>query len=427
MNDDNFELDAADVRGWLSSVDPPPLRLDANRMVQAGRTTQKRRTRVRYGAAAAMAVVVVVAAPLALVHRPHFDRKPAPGHQNSGAPASPSVSPSAVLRECRVTKLPLPAGLAAHDVKNNSVEVTATDPTGTYVVAQTYGGFDASPVAILWTGTVPQILPTPGEHAVPTAVNRNGVVIGQGTMKSAQSGPDNDFAWVYRNGKVTKLAAPSGFPRNVAATAVNDAGDIVGSATSSNYKADVVVRWPAGQPDRPQTIGGLSNQQLYNAGYDTAGHPIAWASAFATPPALHREGGSVQALPKPSPLRWAVVVRVRGQWAVGHGGDDPQHAPARDSKPVLWDLPHTTGTLLDAPGEGNPQAVSRNGDVLFANVLLPHGVEAVTLPSLSRDYPVVGGRDLSDTATVVVGNVRAESDSPPVPVEWTCRLSGPPS
>jgi hypothetical protein len=370
----------ADARHWLDSVDAPPPRLEIAQIVQTGRSQARRRRLLTAGGGVAAALAATAAVP-AMV-------SPLLGDTQQPAAAPCDVS------DMEVSGLPVPeAALAVDSNRSNvDVQIAGVDPTGRYVVGNGViwsehessdgtvagrSGTGETTGMILWDEGRPTFIPNPpGESRTATDVNGSGVVIG-GSGGSAQD------PWVYRQGEVTDLPAPTNY-RQASAQAINTSGDVAGTAMDDDGHV-VVVIWPAEQLDQPivltepafgATVHGITEDGLVVGGIET-GTPIGNGETLMTSsPHLWTEAGDGRNLELPSGVTGADMTSIGGDWAVGlawrpaSGDSDRSDSsmPADMSPvPVRWDVRTGAVEELDT---GNPsllraEAVSAAGDVVM--------------------------------------------------------------
>jgi hypothetical protein len=337
------------------------------------------------------------------------------------APAEPGNSPPAAL-VCETRPLSPPPGLGAKGVKDpESVRVTAMDPTGRYIVGDTYGGFNASPASVLWDNGVARIIPTTSEHATAHAVNADGVVVGEGVR-----GPETPwFGWVYRDGEVTEFPAPDGYREVIDVTAVNPAGDILGTVVDTKYKSFVVI-WPAGALDRPRVLASPDGRAVSATAFAADGSVLGWMNGEL---GVYRwaPDGRVTALALPAGASGARVTAVGGNWAAGVALDgDP---PSDDDTPtsVRWNVRTGAVAPLALPADVSAQpvfgisAVSPGGDLVYSG----NGVGVVVRGDRSARLPAPAGGEadavaIADSGRLVAGSVRANREAQPRPVTWAC-------
>ncbi len=197
-----------------------PARIDVPRTMVEGR---RRRVLRRWSGGAALIALTTVAAgggTLAVSALRDGTPVPAPTATADASPSTVAAAP-AVPTGCKVTRLP-----------TGGVEkslVTGGDPSGRYLTGRLYR---ASANTIVWRdGKILATPRVPGSDASFPDVNRSGVAVGGTFLPS-----DRQQAYVYRNGRVSELDG-----RDTTATAINDAGVIVG-AIGMPF-AGVPARW----------------------------------------------------------------------------------------------------------------------------------------------------------------------------------------
>lgn len=448
---DHQEHDTADVRQWLAGVEPAspwPSPFDAGEAVRRGRLRRRRHRLAALGAVAA-AVLALAAVP-ALAGLSSGTRPSVPGasgRPSTGAP--PAVRGPA---DCRIVDLPVPGGLAAAGVTQPSrVFVTAMDPSGSYVVAGAFGASNYLAAVILWHDRVPTVLPLGGPGPVESvvAVNSRGVVAGTG--EAAGQG----YAWVYRDGVFTRLPNVDGYHRLVEVDAVNDSGDVLGSALSESGDRSAVLVWPAADPGQPRVQSALTGKVdgLIAATYTDDGDIRAWSAAATSPAAaslrtLWSGDGRRRLLPVPAGFASAGISGVRGSWAFGTatrkvpasrqtpaGGLTPAGKKVRATGggqvPVRWDL--RTGTVEVVAGTLPTYNMDLGVMPAFAASEATGGGEAApsfTALAGGRVFllPASGGAAspvaVDDDGSVVAGSVGPAGDNDyggrTRPVLWQC-------
>jgi hypothetical protein len=223
------ERTAADVLAPLRDESSAPPRVDL-RLVksEARRRLRRRRVTTATGAFACMAAIAI-AVPLGVAAVRH--PTPVSHHPTPAATAPPTVSPTSAVPKsltCTESVLPVPGGVA-------SAVITGGDPTGRYLVGQSYPqptGDHYQP--LIWDNGLAHKVPLPGLDAIMVAVSSNGTAVGQSFTGNVQS------AFIYRDGRVTKLGGAT----SAGASAVNNAGMVVGGRIDHNVSVPVVWRTP---------------------------------------------------------------------------------------------------------------------------------------------------------------------------------------
>ena len=384
--------DEQELRDRLAAVDVPSSRIEVEGLVRAGRRRTVRR-RAAQTVGAALAVGTLLSAPSVLA-------RTGPGPttttaQRTGAPVATTASAEAAAapRSCRMSKLPVPAGL-------KNVSVSGVDPTGTYIVGNGLSGQDFRPV--LWTAGQARALPMPGASVEMSAVNARGVAVGLVNDGS------EEYVVRYENGKVTKLDLPDGNWHPYPVPAINAAGDVLVNVEpqgNSGGKDSIVLLWKAGSTTAVRlplpeganahdlTDDGTIIGSMYEDGLAVAAY--AW-----------NERGEGRKLDSPKGMR-AAGYAGQGDWATG--GLWP------DGTAALWNLRTGKIVQLDFPGPGD--AVNSAGWVTVAGAVVRDG-EAVKLPAPKGETGKATG--LSDTGLVVGHTVGAGDGRGKGPRTWQC-------
>lgn len=330
------------LRSLLRTVEIPPSRTDA---VPAEDLVPRRTGRMP-----AVAAVVGVAGVLATV---------VVGTQSGVEPDRHSAAAAGETAKCKRTQPPTVPGF-------RNIHIYATDPSGRYVVGLGIPDGGGARQMLLWrdgeeTEATPVDIPNESE---PVDVNSAGVVVGG--LRSYP--PDKSVAWVYRDGRLQTLRPPTGF-RYVSAAAVNERGDVAGTAAGSGDKWAAVV-WPAATPETAValrapsaavaediaddgTVVGNLYQSGSSAGAVNTGEAYTW-SADGT-------GRKLRA-----PTGWAAgkALGAHGDWIYGytHQGikaernNDPSAPFFIDRAPVRWRL--DGGDLVEMPSQAKGPFVS---------------------------------------------------------------------
>ncbi|MEU7750975.1 hypothetical protein AB0B57_27350 [Micromonospora sp. NPDC049101] len=305
------------------------------------------------------------------------------------APATAAPRP-ATFNTCKISTLPYPTDTYRADAN-------VIDPTGRYVAGTALRkvGTGNQYLLLLWDGNRLTEVEAPS-MATPADVNADGVVIGNGWGGDGQP-------WRYRNGKVELLpVVPSS--TGVSVTAINAAGDIVGSGNDADTGEFFAVRWPATRPGTVEVLDAPANAQP--TGITANGTIVGFAGEFAAWTSwVRRPNGRFDALTVPG-AQTAQVNTAAGHWAIGNvdlnGSWDK----------VRWNLRDGSYTMLDPQlqwlGDVNAKGVVVGGDRVARGAIsrvLPGGGDRVT----------IGARSISDTGTIV-GFRNAERVTP---VRWT--------
>jgi hypothetical protein len=375
----------------LATMDIPRSTVDVSAVMRTGRARARRRHTA--GTAAAVALVllavpgVVAGWRVAEGHGSTVDGGPtaaAPPDRIAASPSAAGGVATTMTGPCRITALPVPSGAPP-------LEVTDADPSGRYVIAATSDGRDSTAhLSIRWDGTVATVIPVGGTNSVALAVNASGVVVGWGDHGNSSA---SQFPWTYREGRVSALPLPVGYPNEVHANGINAAGDVVGTAIDPAYSGKVALLWPADQPGTvrvlpmPALPGTAKRVRTVGVAEDgsvvaTIGDPDHTVAYRWGPDG---KGGPL-AVPDGVTDGW--VAAVRGWQAFGGvstgaapNGVMPTLTPAR------WDLRTGEVELLDPQVRG--QAVDGNvaGDVIVEDSggqrVLLHDRRRVSLDALT--------------------------------------------
>ncbi|GIJ60429.1 hypothetical protein [Virgisporangium aurantiacum] len=314
--------------------------------VRRGALRRRRRNRILGGAAVAVGAALVASAVAAGGLRSVAG--PETGPENNVGTGGPSPSASTappVPVNCRVEKLPVPAG-------HPRSRVTGGDPGGRFLVGRAYastGYTDRHPL-LVWDGDRMTTVDMPGSDESFDDVNGSGVAVGF----SFGTG-DRTTAYVYRDGRLAVLRPPAGdVGAGVAATAVGEDGTIAGSIGDVGRYQPVVWR-DAGAPAQPLPLpdGHLSGRVN---DVDTDGTVLGTVSGPGSPG--HEPGdrgyvwtpdGTGRLLPlpqidgRPAQSLWVSTI---------HRGIVFGRAVTRDDKmmrsyPLLFDLRTERFTMLD--------------------------------------------------------------------------------
>jgi uncharacterized membrane protein len=150
--------------------------------------------------------------------------------------ATTLLSPVAVPAACawQVTPVTTPSGS-----KPANVVVTGTDGHGDYSGYELLGGQDTR--FILWNQGQPEIQPSAGDTTLPVDQNSSGTVL----LTAFVNGQRQIFTFDGSHtgsGAFTPVRLPAGYD-SASATAINDRGDIVGSARRTADRHSVAILW----------------------------------------------------------------------------------------------------------------------------------------------------------------------------------------
>ncbi|MEU7798296.1 hypothetical protein AB0J14_08970 [Micromonospora arborensis] len=308
------------------------------------------------------------------------------------APATAATGRPA-LGACTISTLPYPTDTYRADA--NAIDPTGRFTAGTALRIQETGN---QYLLLFWDRDRLTEVEAPS-MATPADINEDGVVIGNGWSESGDGQP-----WRYRDGRVELLpVVPSSTGIDV--TAINKAGDIVGSGTDVDTNEFFVLRWPAARPGTVEVLDVPANATP--SGITDNGTIVGMAGDFGYWTGwVRRPNGRIKPLTVPG-TQSTVVNAAAGHWAVGHvdlGGSDRLS--------VRWDLRDGSYTPLD-------EQLSATDDVNAKGVVV--GGDRVARGANSRELPGggdrvgLGGRSISDTGTIV-GFRNAERLTP---VRWT--------
>jgi hypothetical protein len=410
------------LRAGLDRVDTPGSRIEVERIVRAGRRSERRS---RLVSAVGAVLVVAVGVPMAvLLVRDTGSTgtddpwRAAEVHVGAAKPAS-----------CTMTELTRPAPATTLDV---------ADPTGTVLFGSSGNHL------VRWRDGSSKIVATEESGPVlPTAVNRAGVVVGVYRGRTITATPP-PLGWVLRDGVMSPLAVPKDV-QGAVPHAINEAGDIVGMVspgTAPGALTGAVVIWPAGspwspyvlQPDRP-TAEPVAITGDGTVVANVTGQPDEPARAVVRGP-----DGIRRDLATPAGWSMAVAVGIQGDIVYGTvvrwptrnlpstGSDTVILTDRPEVMPVRWNL--RTGATQVYRTDGSLAAVSRTGWLLVRRtapgpppskrtlVVVSPGGEARELPAPAPDADAHGVW-ISDDGRTVHGQVTVGTDDSR-PMTWTC-------
>ncbi|MFG1872804.1 hypothetical protein [Micromonospora arborensis] len=308
------------------------------------------------------------------------------------APATAATGRPA-LGACTISTLPYPTDTYRADA-------SAIDPTGRFSAGTALRVEETGNQYLLlfWDRDRLTEVEAPS-MATPADINEDGVVIGNGWSESGDGQP-----WRYRDGRVELLpVVPSSTGIDV--TAINKAGDIVGSGVDVDTNEFFVVRWPAARPGTVEVLDLPANATP--SGITDNGTIVGMAGDFGYWTGwVRRPNGRITPLTVPG-VEGIVINAVAGRWAVGFvipGGSNPFK--------VRWDLRDGSYTRLD-------QRLSVLNDVNVKGVVV--GGDRVARGANSRELPgggvgvAIGAQSISDTG-IIVGFRNADRLTP---VRWT--------
>jgi hypothetical protein len=303
-----------------------------------------------------------------------------------------------------VATLPVPQGM-------KEVEITAVDPTGTYIVGNAYAKGAYHP--ILWTGGKPAALDIPGKSVQVNDVNAAGVVAGMIDIDN------EDYPFRWQNGSYQMLALPPGKWHAYPYPAMNASGDVVMNVEprgNSGGEGSFAVIWKSGSTTATKVpLPKGANALDINDDGTLVGAVYAHGEGATGGWAWDQQGRGREL--KPDAGETAAAYHTRGDWVTG--GLWPSMEPG------LWNL--HTGELIHlktpadadlAPamdGIGAGDGVNSLGWVVAGGyVLLADG--PLTLP-------VAKGQTAAATAVsdngLIVGTARNDTDNLG-PRAWQC-------
>jgi uncharacterized membrane protein len=278
---------------------------------------------------------------------------------------------------------------------------------------------------LLWQDGQVQRMPTPGPGTSrPYDVNRSGTVVAT-WLPTPDSGSES-FPYLWRNGTITRLALPAG-ATSAGATAINDAGDVIGGATVNGALQG--VRWSAASPNTPVLLGSAGNVNAYlndisdrgafvgrsqDGGYGRIRRAVGGTTSPARP---------LQDLPGLSTSAPSTAAATEGTWVVGTG----RPAGSSEVQPV--------GLYVNATRSSTPQILAGGGtpaSVNSAGLIVGNGSATIrsnatawtttrrwTLPHLFTATTATShAQDVMEDGTVIGYGGQGADDT--VPVAWNC-------
>ncbi|MGH8792014.1 MAG: hypothetical protein ACRDXX_05130, partial [Stackebrandtia sp.] len=310
---------------------------------------------------------------------------------------------SAAPSDYKLTELPTPDEFAGSNVYD-------VDPTGTYIVGSGYNGNFDKP--LFWhDGEVEQV-DVPGVAGRLTGVNSSGLAVG-----SYQEEDGVAHAFVYEDGEVTELEGPE----SIAATGVNEHGDITGESADAEESPALVWRGRDAEPERLDLPDGWN--QAFTAGINddgaVAGYYTGGEQGLGYPLMWDADNALVE-LEIPADVDPEATIRVdaiNGDWIVGHIAET-----TKDGGTLRWRVSDGgPGERLSA--ESVWEDVSLDGWAVGRSdedvpVVLADG-ELVKLPTLVDETDVLNyATAVSDDGLVVGGSVLNKDDEGRA-VVWT--------
>jgi hypothetical protein len=307
---------------------------------------------------------------------------------------------------------------------------------------------------VLWKDKVPTVLDgVPDGDTYAVAVNSRGDVIGSPSPMVPQDPARDAPAWLYRDGRYQNLVGPKGF-QDASASAINDRGDIAGTAREGDRWHAIV--WPAGAPDKPRRLSAPENAFAQGIGADGTvvgekrtvvgkvlgkfqpGRPYLWTKE-----------GRGRELNVPAGWDGGGALSVKDGWVLGFliRAKTVEGRQTHEMVPVRWRVKGGPAQLLGEPSDSSLQVVGNTG--WFVAHTIPTGWSPTVLtyvdgrirrgpeptPDPTREgpggekipLPVIGdggtvwaqetGRELT-----VLTNGSPEEADPPKPGIWKCQL-----
>ncbi|MEU1688946.1 hypothetical protein [Micromonospora sp. NPDC005707] len=405
----------ADRLRWLDDEPAGPPRIDLPGAIREARRRRRNR-RVAAAGAAALGVLTMAALPAVL----GGDGRAAPAPAASPSPSTPAPT-GPWQGVCTATLLPMPG--------DPQGAVTGGDPDGRWLVGRRapQGQSRTDFGLLIWEGDRAREVQLPGSLQRLTDVNRAGLAVGS----SSASGRDWR-AWAVRDGEVIGLPVV----RSGGATAVNDAGRIVGYRNLVPGKPWIQrpVVWDSyrSQPvdlplPGPQWEGtavdvdsdGTVLAAMSNGSPDGPTRAVVWRPGATRPEVL-----PLPTVPGGKATRF-FPASVAGGWVTGTAERDVTVVP-RDGLPryaVRIDLRTGRAEVLS----GVRWVGASNGQGWLAGAV-SGDVPGVIIGTRSVKLPVPDGwrgerqgavTSFSDDGRVLGGKL--ESDDQVRPVRWTCR------
>ncbi|RKN36267.1 hypothetical protein [Micromonospora musae] len=311
----------------------------------------------------------------------------------SVAGATPAAAAShGATALCGISALPYPA-----DASRATAD--AIDPTGRFIAGSGLRVSDtgSQPLLLIWMRGELTTVESPIVDTV-ADVNARGVVIGNGY------GDGTGLPWRYRGGKVEPLPLPSTGGARV--SAINRAGDIVGTGQDPQTGGTVALLWPAARPGTVEVLDAPADAVA--EGINDDGTVVGTAGAFDEWTTwLRRPDGTVEPLTVPG-ARIAFAAAAAGQWAVGQadlGGMSPAN--------IRWNLRDGSYSELSAElpwlEDVNARGVAVGSDRVSV------GATSRVLPG-SGERTSVGTRAIADNGSIVGFR---NSYGQVTPVRWT--------
>ncbi|MEJ3745972.1 hypothetical protein WEI85_22105 [Actinomycetes bacterium KLBMP 9797] len=393
-----------------------PPAIDIGKAIADG-TRRQRTHRVAGAGATALATVAAVAGGWAL-----FAPDPAPG----GGPA-PDIAAASASGEpgptpptaCTLQQLEMPQGQPPMSV------VTGGDPSGRYVVGRSYPDSSQTPRILIWENGKVTAVAMEGQDQALRDVNSAGAAVGYSFVGDDEA--LRTAAWVYRDGKMSRLAGD-----NAEAHAINEDGVIVGVVDGK----PALWRTPTSEPTLLKTPGAGWIGQATDIDDDgTVVGRLAKGETEAEAGYLWRPGGALEKLPVPAvdgkQATEYTASSIRNGWVAGWALLGERSSGKRDAaagKPAgggeirapRWNL--RTGAVDTPDGIRMVEGINRHGWVVgeaSGPVLLADG-RTVQLPTLGHDDTIPSiVYTVSDDGRTLAGQVWM-ADGDPAAALWRC-------
>ncbi|MGI5238899.1 hypothetical protein [Dactylosporangium sp. CA-139066] len=421
------EYNAGDLLRTLPDEPPRPPSIDVARAMRDGRRRRRLRRRALAGGVLVLTLAAVAAVPVALAATRGPDRRPdlAPaasgssGGTSAAAKAAPTVRATAraiaVPTSCKAEKLPIPDNVTM-------ALVTAADPTGSIIFGRSYPKGGDQQVLVWQDGRATKVA-VPGADQAISAVNAAGVGVGNSWV---DSGP---VAWLYRDGKVTKLPGGDG----VTVAGINAAEVIVGNNGTGRpliWSSPTAEPRPLALPDdatggiasaidEDGTVIGSIYTTIPGGVQTTASDPrgVRAGVAYAWAP-----DGTGRRLPAPAVVSGTGygAFTIRNGWVIGV--NRPAGAPASG---LRWDL--ATGTVETVPGFATrPDTANASGWMVGTDPeghgLMVAGDKRMQLPDPFQHKPSTTSLlavTISDDGRTIAGQADDPSDTIRA-IVWRC-------
>jgi uncharacterized membrane protein len=244
------------------------------------------------------------------------------------ASASWTVSdPSKLALRARGSDMPWVARVVGHDSGSASISATAFGKT-------------VSHPTMMWrpAGTM-QVL----DSFTPAAINDVGHIVGIGLTKF----PDHPV--LYQDGTLVDLGLLTGFSKCYA-TAINNAGEIVGSCVSPSRSQEMAFRWSAGT--MTPLADGPGDISTSASAINDSGIIVGFARNASGSRAVRWHGGAMENLPTKN-------ARYSGAFAVNASG---QIVGWLEDNVALWE-----GDSVVTIAPGWALGINRSGEILYCD------------------------------------------------------------